>query len=99
MNGYHCTIQVHVDNLKLSHVQPDELNKIIGQLNDVFESNGDLLTPSYGRIHEYLGMTIDWSNKNNVVFIMYDYLEDILAEAPANFDGETLCLLSVGCSL
>ena len=46
LNGYQCTIQVHVDDLKLSHVQQEELNKIINQLNDVFGSDGDLLTAS-----------------------------------------------------
>ena len=29
INGYQCTIQMHVDNLKLNHVQQEELNKII----------------------------------------------------------------------
>ena len=33
INGYQCTIQVHVDDLKLSHVEQIELNKIINQLN------------------------------------------------------------------
>ena len=33
-------------------------------------------------------MTIDWSNKGNVAFTMYDYLEDILAEEAADFDGD-----------
>ena len=66
INGYQCTIQVHIDDLKLSHVQQDELNKIINQLNDVFGSDGDLLTASYRRIHEYLGMTIDQSNEGKV---------------------------------
>ena len=32
INGYQCTIQVHVDDLKLSYIQQDELNKIINQL-------------------------------------------------------------------
>ena len=50
IDGCQCTIQVHVDNLKLSHVQQDELNKIINQLNIVFGSNGDLLIASYGKI-------------------------------------------------
>ena len=88
INGYQCTIQVHVDDLKLSYVYQDELNKIIDALNEVFGSDGDLLTASYGKIHEYLGMTIDWSTEGVVVFTMYDYLEDILDEAPADFDGE-----------
>ena len=88
ISGYQCTIQVHVDDLKLSHLHQEELNKIIDALNEVFGSDGDLLTESYGRIHDYLGMTIDWTTEGIVVFTMYDYLEDILNEAPAEFDGE-----------
>ena len=59
INGYQCTIQRHVDNLKLLHVQQDELNKIIDQLNDVFGSEGEFLAASYKINHKYLGMTID----------------------------------------
>ena len=33
-------------------------------------------------------MTIDWSVDGKVIFTMYDYLENILAEAPDNFDRE-----------
>ena len=33
-------------------------------------------------------MTIDPTTKVNVVLTMYNYLEDILAEAPVDFDGE-----------
>ena len=33
-------------------------------------------------------MNIDWSVDGKVIFTMYDYLENILAEAPDNFDGE-----------
>ena len=33
-------------------------------------------------------MTIDWSTEGVVVFTMYNYLENILDEAPAEFDGE-----------
>ena len=64
------------------------MEKIINALNKIFESDRDLLTASYGRIYEYLGMTIDWSTEGGVVFTMYDYLEDILDEAPDEFDGE-----------
>ena len=88
INGYQCTIQVHVDDLNLSHVQQDELNKIIDQLKEVFGSDGDMLTASYGKIHEYLGMTINWTIEEKVVFTMYDYLEGILSEAPADSDDE-----------
>ena len=40
INGYQCTIQMHVIDLKLSNVQQEELNKIINQLNAFFRSEG-----------------------------------------------------------
>ena len=69
-------------------MQQNELNKIIDQLNDVFGSKGELLTTLYGNVHKYLGMTIHWTIVGKVVFTMYNYLEDILVEAPLNFDVE-----------
>ena len=48
INGSQCTIQVHVDDLKLSHVDQEELDKIIDALNEVFGSDGDKSTASYG---------------------------------------------------
>ena len=65
----------------------DKLDKIIAALNKIFESNGDLLVALYGKVHEYLGMNIDWSTEGMVVITIYDYLEDILAELPSGFDG------------
>ena len=80
----------HVDDLKLSHLQQQELDNIINHLNNIYGSEGGLLAASYGNIHGYLGMTIDWSVDGKVIFTMYNYLEDILAEAPDDFDGENV---------
>ena len=33
-------------------------------------------------------MAINWKTEGKIVSTMYDYLEDILSEAPADFDGE-----------
>ena len=74
--------------MKLLHLDQGDLNKIIDALNEVFASGEDKLSASYGTIHEYLGMRIDWSKEGVVVFTMYDYLDDILDEAPIEFDGE-----------
>jgi hypothetical protein len=38
-------------------------------------------------IHDYLGITIDYSEKEKVKFMMYDYLEDILNEMPDDMNG------------
>ena len=88
VDGKQCTIQFHVDDLKLSHVKQGVLDGIIDKLNDIFGSDGEKLAASYGYVHEYLGMTIDWSEEGLVVFTMYDYLEDIIADAPDCFDGD-----------
>ena len=72
----------------MNHLQQQELDNIINHLNNIFGSKGELLAASYGKIHEYLGMTIDWSVDRKVIFTIYDYLEDILAEAPDDFNVE-----------
>ena len=87
VNGKQCTIQFHVDDLKLSHMEQGVLDGIIDKLNDIFGSDGEKLAASYGYVHKYLGMTIDWSEEGLVVFTMFDYLEDIIADAPDCFDA------------
>ena len=79
-----------MNDLKLGHLQQEELDRIINQLSNVFGSKGELLAASYGKIHEYLGMTIDWSVDGRVMFTMCDYLKDILAEAPDEFDSKDM---------
>ena len=88
VNGKQCTVQFHVDDLKLSHLEQEVLDDVVDHLNSIFGTDGDLLADSYGKIHEYLGMTIDWSSDGQVIFTMFDYLEDILAEAPSDFHGD-----------
>ena len=36
------------------------------------------------KIHDYLGLRIDYSLPGKVVFSMFEYLEDIIMEAPAD---------------
>ena len=86
INGKQCTIQFHVDDLKMSHVDQSVLDDLINKLNAEF---GEIrkLAASYGHIHEYLGMTIDYSEDGKVKLTMYDYLEDIIVEAPDDMDG------------
>ena len=52
----------------------------------------DLISSVYGReyplalirrkVHEYLGMTIDFSEKGKVKFTMYDYISNMIEELP-----------------
>jgi hypothetical protein len=60
--GNQVTIQFHVD---------DNLNKEFGTTRKP-------LAATTGMVHDYLGITINYSEKEKVKFTMYDYLQDIL---------------------
>ena len=41
-----------------------------------------------GSVHDYLGMTLDYSIKGKVQIKMVDYITKMLDELPPNMDGE-----------
>ena len=38
-------------------------------------------------VHKYLGLAINYSEKNQVVFTMYNYIEDIIGTPPLDING------------
>jgi hypothetical protein len=89
IKGKQCTIIWHVDDLKLSHVQQDVLEDIAKKLNAKYRQKVPL-TIHRGQVQEYLGMTIDYSEEGKVKFLMPDYIDGILDEAPADMDGTSV---------
>ena len=61
INGKQCTIVWHVDDLKMSHIQQEVLDEIIGKRTRKY-GNEKGLTVQRGRKHEYLGMTIEYTD-------------------------------------
>ena len=43
-----------------------------------------------GKIHEYLGMTIDYSEEDRVIITMYEYINEILASLPEDMKGTSV---------
>jgi hypothetical protein len=86
INGKQCTIIWHVDDLKLSHVDQSVLEGVVEKLNAKYGQE-DPLVVHRGKIHEYLGMTIDYSEDGKVKFMMADYVQGILDEAPDDMQG------------
>jgi hypothetical protein len=82
VDGKQLTVQFHVDDLNISHMEETVIKDMVKDLNGVLGQDGTLLEASYGKVHEYLGMRIYYSEENVVKFTMYDYLKDILAESP-----------------
>ena len=87
ITGKQCTILWHVDDLKISHYDKEVVTSVIEMIEAEFGKEAPL-TKTRGRIHEYLGMTIDFSSEGKVKFSMVDYVQTILDEIPADMSGE-----------
>ena len=55
-------------------------------INKKFKTKTKELLITRGAIHDYLGMTLDWSNKDFIKITMYDFLQDILKEVDKKKD-------------
>jgi hypothetical protein len=82
IEGKQMTICFHVDDCKLSHKKTKVVDRIIEYLRQeyesIFEDGSGEMTVSRGKIHKYLGMTIDYTVPGQVKITMLDYVEEIL---------------------
>lgn len=60
------------------------------QLNSVFRTNKKELEEIKKPIHKHLSLTIDFSENKEIIFIMYDYIEDIISTASLGMNGAAL---------
>jgi hypothetical protein len=86
IDGKQCTVLWHVDDLKISHVDPDVVSDIIAKLNGRYGKE-EPMTVTRGKVHEYLGMTINYSIPGKVQFTMNQYIKEMLEEAPSDMNG------------
>ena len=72
VNGTQMMIRWHVDDLMISHVSQDEIMRVVQGIKDIY---GEKSHPeTVGTVHDYLGMTFDYSFKQEVRINMWDYL-------------------------
>ena len=88
VNGKQCTILWHVDDLKISHVDPDVVTYMIKTIDKEFGQEAPI-TVRRGKVHDYLGMTLDFSTKGKAKIKMIDYVEGMLADLPVDMAGES----------
>jgi hypothetical protein len=83
IEGKQMTICFHVDDCKLSHRKKKVMDRMIGYLRQeyesIFEDRSGAMIVSRGKIHKYLGITLDYSVPGQVIFTMLDYVDEILA--------------------
>jgi hypothetical protein len=86
VNGKQFTIVFHIDDLMLSHMNPNIVTLYIRKLQKEYGSLENL-TVTRGRVHEYLGMTIDFRVKGEVRFSQYDFVKKLLNSLPESLNS------------
>jgi hypothetical protein len=82
IEGNQMTICFHVDDCKLSHHKTKVTDSMIKYLRQeyesIFEDRSGAMTVSRGKIHKYLGMTLDYTVPGQVKITMLDYVDESL---------------------
>ena len=68
------TVTWHVDDLKISHMDSNEVTKCIKHFKNIY---GDRMTIHRGKVHNYLGMDLDFSSAKALKIGMIKYIKKI----------------------
>jgi hypothetical protein len=88
IQGKQCTILWHVDDIKVSHVESSVVDNMLELFKAEYGKEAPL-TITRGKVHEYLGMTIDYSVVGKVQITMIPYIQNMLSEIPNDMAGES----------
>ena len=72
--------------LNRQHKDPKVIDKIIVSLDDEYDKTGKM-TVRQGKIHEYLGMTLDFSRPGKFIMDMEQYIDEVMKDLPKEFGG------------
>ena len=78
-DGKQCTILWNVEDLNMSHVDSEIVSSILADI-DAEYGNIVKMTITQGKIHKYLGMTINYSYQGKLIFYMVDYIGRMINE-------------------
>ena len=87
INGKQCTIGWHVDDLKISHVASEGVDDILSKLDERYGKKAHMLT-TRGKIHDYLGMMLEYNINGKMQIPMFEYIANTIEEVPLKLDGE-----------
>ena len=72
IDGKQMTIAWHVDDLKVSHHDPEKIDELIKYLASIY----GMITMKCGRVHEYLGMILDYKEKEKLKVTTKEYTKN-----------------------
>jgi hypothetical protein len=85
VNGSQMTVRWHVDDLMISHTSQDDIMAFVKKIKDI---DGDNLAEKVGTVHDYLGMTFNYSFDNKVRINMNQYLLKVIKQFPQEILGK-----------
>ena len=81
VNGKQMTVSFHVDDLKASHKDSKIIDEFLEWVTKTYGSIGEVKI-TRGKVHDYLGMKLDYRVKGQVSINMVDYVENMLKSFP-----------------
>ena len=63
INGSQMMVRWHVDDLMISHTSNEAISQFLRALKDIYRDN---LAENTGKVHDYLGMIFDYSDRDKV---------------------------------
>ena len=89
VDAKHMTVIWHLDDLMISHENHDTVDALINKLSERYvKEAGFTIHPV--KVHEYLGMKLDYRKEGKVKIDMTDYLKKILNDLPSKDQGRAI---------
>ena len=89
VDGNQVTVVWHVEDLNISHKNEDTVDALINKLREQYRKEVDLAIHR-GKVHEYLGMKLDYREEGKVKIDMTDDLKKILDDLPSKYQGRAI---------
>ena len=86
IKGEQLTIAIYVDNLKLSQEDRKVVIPFIAKSESIYATIYSM-TVHQGKVHHYLGMTMNFRVQGEVQIIMYDYIKKLIDSLPEDMIG------------
>jgi hypothetical protein len=84
VNGTQMTVRWHVDDLMISHTSQDNIMAFVKKIKDIY---GENLAEKVGTVHDYLGMTFNYSFDYKERINMNQYISKVITEFLQEISG------------
>jgi hypothetical protein len=78
VQGVQCTITLHVDDLMVTSINEKLIDEVMDTLKSKYERPDAKLDVKEGNIHNYLGMTFDFTVNGKVKITMKKYVSELI---------------------